>query len=99
MLFMYPYAIANSLQEWDKKYDTGGNLGWEYYRSMAFAGLVKEKRDADNEPILDNNGEPIYEDTDSFKELVPDENDRDNIKKINSDEATGNSDSKGTKCN
>ncbi|WP_141675505.1 hypothetical protein [Formosa haliotis] len=77
----YVDAIAMSLLTWDIEYGTGGNLGWDYYRSMAFAGLVNVKKGVNGNFLLDNNGNPIYEDTNSFKELVPNENDRDNIKK------------------
>ena len=77
----YVDAIAYSLYDWDTKYGTGGNLGWDYYQAMAFAGLVNKKMDENGNPILDSNGNFTYEDTDSFKDLVPNENERDEIKK------------------
>jgi len=91
-------AMAYSLYDWDKNYGTGGNLGWNYYKSMAFAGFIYAKKDSNGNYILDNNGNKIYDDTDSFKELVPNQTDRDNIKKIISDETEGNSNSRGSKC-
>ena len=94
----YVDAMASSLYDWDKAYGTGGKLGWNYYKAMAFAGLSKIKKDFNGNPILDSNGNPIREDTDSFKELVPSEGNRDKIKEIISDEVEGNINSKGTKC-
>jgi len=35
----YINAMAYSLLQWDKKFGSGGNLGWEYYHAMAFGGL------------------------------------------------------------
>ncbi len=105
----YVNAIAISLYEWDKEYGSGkGNnfvtkpddlLGWDYYRSMAFAGLSYKKKDAQGNVIKDSNGNPIILDTDSFKKLVPLERDRNQIKKIINNETRGNSNSKGSKCN
>ncbi len=84
-------GMAYSLYEWDYKNGAGkGNLGWEYYKAMAYAGLS-----------YDNNPDPnITElvDTDSFITLVPLKADRDNIKKIISDESKGKSNAKGKKC-
>lgn len=99
--FMSQYvdAMAISLLQWDTDYGTGENLGWDYYQSMAYAGLSKIKRDSNGNPILDSNNNPIRIDTDSFKELVPNENDRNNIKKIIENEAESNRNSKGTGCN
>lgn len=64
----------------------GGQLSWDYYYSMAFGGLFY--RDISGELIATN----------SFKELVPNQNDRENIKRILSDEAAGNNNAKGKKC-
>jgi len=96
----YIVAMAYSLYEWDKLYGSGefnysatkpdDLLGWEYYKAMAFAGLSYDKNPDPNITEL--------EDTDSFKELVPVKTDRDDIKKINTDEATGHPDAKGKKC-
>ena len=72
--------------EWDKNYGTGGNLGWDYYKAMAFGGLFFENV----------NGE--LEETDSFKALVPNQSDRDEIRKILINEQDGNSNAKGEKC-
>ncbi|MFK8285387.1 hypothetical protein [Capnocytophaga canis] len=66
--------------EWDIRYDTGTDLGFEYYKVLSFGGLVYKKTDKDGNEITDGDGNPIYEDTDSFKTLVPEEKDRNNIK-------------------
>lgn len=95
----YVDAMAFSLYSWDKNHGTGGDLGWDYYRSMAFAGLSYLKVDANNNPILDENGQKIYLDTDSFIELVPSIEERNRIKKISINEATGNQDAESEKCN
>jgi hypothetical protein len=83
-------GIALSLSDWD--FENGNTLlDKSYYMSMAYAGLY-----------YDNNPDPnITElvDTDSFKALVPNETDRNNIKKIISDETTGKPSAKGKKCN
>lgn len=84
----YVNAIAISLHAWDSKYGTGGNLGWEYYKSMAFGGLFQ----------IDINGNIVSE-TNSFKSLVPDNNKRNEIAKNLLNEQKGNSYAKGTKCN
>ena len=104
----YVNGIALSLYEWDKDYGNGKGLnyitkpddllGWDYYKAMAFAGLSYVKKDANGNPILDSNNEPIRLDTDSFKELIPNEIDRNQIKKIIINESKGNNSSKGTKC-
>ncbi|MFD0834672.1 hypothetical protein ACFQ0I_02765 [Mariniflexile aquimaris] len=60
---------------------------WEYYRSMAFAGLNYK----------DSNGNLV--ETESFKTLVPNQSDRDKIKNIVINEQDGKSNAKGTKCN
>jgi hypothetical protein len=87
--FMAQYvdAMAYSLYEWDKQYGTGGNLGWDYYNSMAWGGLFQ----------TDGSGSIVSE-TDSFKELVPNSNDRQDIADIVFNEIKGKSDAKGTKC-
>jgi hypothetical protein len=91
-------AMAYSLYEWDKNYGTGGNLGWDYYYAMGFGGFFYEKKDSNGNNMLDINGDPILEETDSFKELVPNKIDRNKIIKILYDEQEGNTFSKGTKC-
>jgi len=82
----YVNAMAYSLYEWDKKHGGGGNLGWNYYYSMAFGGLY----------YTDGNGSLI--ETDSFKKLVPDPKERNKIKKILENEQNGNKEAKGKKC-
>ena len=94
----YVDAMAASLLIWDEKYGSKTNLGWEYYRSMAFGGLLVERMDANGNLILDKDGNKIYDDTNSFKALVPKESDRDKIKNILENEQNGNSKSKGKKC-
>ncbi|MEO8774672.1 MAG: SprT-like domain-containing protein, partial [Gelidibacter sp.] len=104
----YVDAMAFSLLSWDLKYGTGGIkikdsdgthiLDWEYYRSMAFGGLSFAKTNSSGKLILDSAGNKIYEDTNSFKILVPKEGDRDKIKSILINENDGKSKSKGTKC-
>ena len=98
--FMGQYidAMAASLLIWDEKYGSRTNLGWEYYRSMAFGGLVYVKKDAKGNAILDDAGNPIYEDTDSFKSLVPNKSDREKINDILKNEQYGNRNAKGKKC-
>ena len=87
--FMGQYidAMAYSLYIWDKNYGGGGNLGWNYYRSMAFGGLF----------YTDSDGNIV--ETDSFIALVPDPNDRHEIKIILENEQDGNTEAKGSKCN
>ena len=63
----YVDAIAISLLKRDTDYGTGGNLGWDYYQAMAFAGFVSKKKDENGNPLLDDNGNFIYEDTDFLK--------------------------------
>ncbi|HXJ99524.1 MAG TPA: hypothetical protein VNJ50_11790, partial [Gelidibacter sp.] len=91
-------AMAASLLIWDEKYGSRTNLGWEYYRSMAFGGLVYVKKDAKGNAILDDAGNPIYEDTNSFKSLVPNKSDREKINDILKNEQYGNRNAKGKKC-
>ncbi|SFZ95253.1 hypothetical protein SAMN05428642_1201 [Flaviramulus basaltis] len=81
----YVDAIAISLYNWDTKYGTGGNLGWDYYKAMAFGGLFFEE-----------NG--TIQETYSFQVLIPNQTDRDKIKNILKNEQDGNSNSKGKKC-
>lgn len=82
----YVVAIAYSLYDWDTKYGTGGNLGWDYYQSMAFGGLYYE----------DSNGNIV--ETDSFIELVPSQQDRLNIRNILIAEQDGENSALGTDC-
>lgn len=78
--------MAYSLFEWDKDYGTGGNLGWDYYYKMASAGLVYED---DNEN---------YQFTDSFLELFPSEQERQEILETLNNEKEGNGNSQGSQC-
>lgn len=83
----YVDAMAYSLFEWDKEYGTGGNLGWEYYQSMSYAGMFQ----------VDPSGN-IAAEIDTFKELKPNPSDRQAIADIIMNEQKGNKDAKGTKC-
>jgi hypothetical protein len=74
--------------EWDKNFGSGGNLGWNYYYSMAFSGQFQ----------VDIDDKIVFE-TESFKALVPDSNKREEIVQIILNELKSNSDAKGTKCN
>ncbi|MFD2529775.1 MULTISPECIES: hypothetical protein [Polaribacter] len=87
--FMGQYidAMAYSLYEWDKTYGTGGNLGWKYYQTMAYSGMFQ----------VNSNGTIVTE-NDTFKELVPNANDRQAIADIILNEQNGNNDAQGTKC-
>ncbi|WP_298997091.1 hypothetical protein [uncultured Tenacibaculum sp.] len=92
----YVNAMAYSLYEWDMRYGSGKGktnitkpddlLGWDYYYAMAFGGLFYK----------DSNGNLV--ETDSFKKLIPNQSDRDIIKKILKNEQDGNSSAKGQKC-
>ncbi|CAM1360631.1 hypothetical protein [Tenacibaculum xiamenense] len=86
--FMAQYinAMAYSLYTWDRN-NGGGNLGWEYYKAMAYGGLFYE----------DENGN--QRETDSFIILEPLQITRDNIKRIIENEQNGNQHAKGKKCN
>lgn len=83
----YVNAMAYSLFEWDKRYGSGGNLGWDYYRSMSFGGMFQ----------VDTNGNIVSE-TDSFKAIEPVSDKRKDIAKKVVNELKGNNDAKGTKC-
>lgn len=99
--FMINYVdvMAYSLYEWDVEHGNGhGHLGWDYYKAMAYGGLVNPVKDVNGDFVYDTNGYKTYEDTNSFIDLIPNETDRNNIKKINIDEAKGEQDAKGEKC-
>jgi hypothetical protein len=79
----YVEFMAYALKEWDRTFgDSGGLLGDDYYKALAFGGLVKD------------DGTP----TDSFKQLVPKASERSRYLAVIINEATGNSNSKGKKC-
>jgi len=83
----YINAVAYSLYEWDKGYGTGGSLGWDYYKSMAYSGMFQ----------VDISGTIVAE-VDTFKEIVPNADDRQTIADIILNEQNGNSEAQGTKC-
>ena len=87
--FMSQYinAMAFSLYEWDRDYGTGGNLGWDYYKNMSYGGMY----------YYDSSNNLIF--TDSFIELVPNLNDRNNIVNILINEQEGNNQALGSNCN
>ncbi len=87
--FMGQYidAMATSLQQWDMRYGSQADLGFEYYRAMAFGGLFQ----------IDGAGK-ISNETDIFKQLVPNLKDRQAIADKIFNEQKGNKDAKGTKC-
>lgn len=77
--------MAVSLYNWDKKSGpTGGTLGFDYYYKLSFAGLIKYR----TSELLDE-----------AKELIPTGSSWSVINKIIENEATGNHESKGEKCN
>lgn len=84
----YVDAMAASLQEWDKKYGTRTDLGWEYYRAMAFGGLFQ----------VDQTG-VIIQETKAFKELVPDRTEREKIAEICFNEQKANHHAKSLNYN
>ena len=84
----YINSMAYSLYDWDKEYGTGGNLGWEYYKSMTYGGMFQ----------VDPSGN-ITSETDTFKKLVPNSSDRQKIADIVVNEQKNNNDARGTKCN
>ncbi|QDH80183.1 transposase [Echinicola soli] len=79
----YVSAVASSLQRWDAN-NGGGNLDWSYYEAMAWGGLTHH-----------GEGGPM---TEAFKANFPNKWDRDRILKILANEATGNGQAKGDKC-
>ena len=74
--------------QWDKVYGTGGNLGWDYYYAMSFSGQFSVYPNGD-----------IATTTDTFLELVPNANKRQEIVDIILNEQTNNNDAQGTDCN
>ncbi len=83
----YVNAMAYSLYQWDSNYGGGGNLGWNYYYSMAFGGLYS----------YGENG--IRVDTDAFIALIPDETQRNAIINIILNEQDGTNEAQGIPCN
>ena len=74
--------------QWDKEYGTGGNLGWDYYYAMSFSGQFSVYPNGD-----------IATTTDTFLELVPNANKRQEIVDIILNEQINNNDAQGTDCN
>jgi hypothetical protein len=84
LMSQFILGMAVSLYNWDKKYGpTGGSLGFDYYYKMAFGGLVKN---GTRELILE------------AKPYLPDRVSWDEIRKILENEATGNYQANGEKC-
>jgi len=84
----YVNAMAYSLYAWDKNYGTGGNLGWNYYYSMAFGGLFQTYPDG-----------KIATETETFKSIIPDPIERQKIADIIFNELKNNNYAKGSDCN
>jgi hypothetical protein len=78
--------MAVSLYNWDKNHGaTGGNLPFDYYYKMAFGGLINPANP--NELI------------DEAKPLIPSGSSWSEIKNILANEALGNNQANGEKCN
>ena len=85
LMSQYILGIAISLNNWDKKYGpNGGSLGFDYYYKMAFGGLIKEG---------------TSEFVDEAKNLVPLGSSLSEIRKIIENEAMGNYEANGKRCN
>lgn len=86
VMSQYILGMAISLYNWDKKFGpTAGSLSFEYYYSMAFGGLVKY-----NDPT---------QLIDEAKQFLPAGSSWSEIDRILQNEATGNYQANGTKCN
>ena len=85
LMSQFVLGMAVSLFNWDKKFGpTGGALGFDYYYKLSFAGLVK-----DGTPEL----------LEEAKQLIPAGSSWSEINKIIENEATGNYQANGEKCN
>jgi hypothetical protein len=85
-MIQFILGIAVSLYNWDKKFGpTGGTLGFDYYYKMAFGGLINP-----------NNPTQLI---DEAKPFIPPGSSWADIEKILINEATGNNQANGTKCN
>ncbi|MDT8415362.1 MAG: hypothetical protein RQ735_08275 [Flavobacteriaceae bacterium] len=84
----YVTAMAASLKRWDTANGSGGTLGDDYYTAMAFGGLF----------VWDTTKNQFNFETDAFKSLISNENDRLFIKDIVINESEGNENAKGQKC-
>jgi len=79
-------GMAVSLYNWDKNFGpTGGTLGFDYYFKMAFGGLLNP----DNPTQL----------IDEAKQYIPKGSSWSEIDRILKNEANGNNQANGTKCN
>ncbi|MFT7364188.1 MAG: hypothetical protein ACI9UV_002397, partial [Algoriphagus sp.] len=86
VMSQYILGMAISLYNWDKNFGpSGGGLGFDYYYKMAFGGLVK---DSDPTQLIDE-----------AKQLLPAGSSWSEIDRILQNEATGNYQANGTKCN
>jgi hypothetical protein len=88
LMAAYITTMAASLKRWDTLNGSGGSLGDDYYFAMAFGGLF----------VWDEINNKFDFETDGFKSLVPDENDRLFIKDIVINELDGNENARGQKC-
>jgi len=82
----YENAMAISLQDWDKEFGTGADLGFEYYQAMSYAGLF----------TVDTSGN-ISGMTDAFEALVS-ESKRQDVADIVINENNNNENAKGSEC-
>jgi hypothetical protein len=73
-------SVAYQLYLWDSNINSGGDLGWQYYKDMAWGGLVS-----------DSDGDFYQE----FENHNPGENDQSRILDVIENEATNNSNSSG----
>ncbi|MDO4782280.1 MAG: hypothetical protein Q4A09_03565 [Capnocytophaga felis] len=83
----YVDAMAISLQQWDIRYGTGTDLGFDYYKALSFGGLFQ----------VDEYGN-ITTETNSFKELVPKPEDRQDIADKILNEQNNTRNAKGSRC-
>lgn len=83
----YINAMAFSLYQWDAEYGSGGGLGWDYYKAMAFSGQFTVDFDGNIESY-----------SETFSELIPDADDRQEIVDIVINEQLNNNDALGSNC-
>lgn len=87
--FMGEYIdlMALSLQDWDMRYGSRTDLGYEYYKALSYGGLFQ----------TDEQGKIISE-TDVFQTLVKKDTDRQEIANKLYNEQYGKRGAKGTRC-
>ena len=90
LMVNYVEAMSKALYEWDRHYNSGHSADFDYCKSLCYAGLSYKTKDSA--------GNDIYEDSDAFKNMVPNKADRDKIKEKINNENTGNRNAKSSKC-